>query len=137
MRAAAKVSSLSISYNLLFMPKETVCKLYDYLAAVSTMPSVSKTLQQNSLQSAAGFGQISLKSQRSKISPPLADKHSIALEHSRVSKDVTRDNFLNMVGNLPNITRKSLAKPGPPMSNPGRRTKRKASIPTEAKPDRT
>ena len=67
------------------------------------------------------------------MSPPLADKHNIALEHSRVSKDLTRGNFMEMIGNLPQITKKPIAKPGPPMSNPERRTKRKASVPQEAK----
>ena len=74
-----------------------------------------------------------MKSQRSKISPPLADKHNVALEHSRISKDHTRDNFLSLVDNLPQINRKLIKNPGPPVSNPKRRTHRKAGIPDEAR----
>ena len=110
-----------------------VLKLYEYMCVVSTMPIVSHSVSKNSQ---VGFGQltdrVSMKNNRNKMSPLNQDKHNVAREHARITKDVTRDNFGSIMGNLPQINRKSPAK-GPSTTQPSKKVKRKADVPNVAK----
>mmetsp|Transcript_23492 Transcript_23492/g.31483 ORF Transcript_23492/g.31483 Transcript_23492/m.31483 type:complete len:112 (-) Transcript_23492:2021-2356(-) len=83
--------------------KITVLKLYDYMCIMSSVmqqPGVSPMVNKNNA-STNGIVALTQKSNRSKMSPIKADKQFMAFEQSRMSKDETRNNFSNIIGNLP------------------------------------
>ena len=132
-RRRGKFSKAS-SVNLIqyFLLLAMVLKLYDYMGMMS---SISPTVQKNKNASQIGFGQLSVKSQRNRMSPQNQDRHNFAAQHARVNKDLARDQFHNMVGNLPQINRKQPTK-GPVTTSPSKKIKRKADVPAVAKPVR-
>lgn len=95
---------------------DTVVRVFDFMCMASAMPSLNRSVMPTTNFNAS-FGALSIKSQRTRISPPIADKHNIAQEYSRITKEAIRDNFVNMVGRLPQITQKRNSKPVLPMMN--------------------
>lgn len=87
------------------------------MCVMSTIPTLNpqlniantNTKSKTTLNSAsAGFAPITIKSNRTRVSPFRADKQLLNTELQKISKDGTRENFATMVHNLPNINKRSV-----------------------------
>ena len=115
--------------------KVMVLRLYDYMCVMSTIPTINPSLNITSNTKSkttlnSGFGNLTTKSNRGKLSPFRADQQMVAGELKKMGKDQEREKFGNIVSNLPMIQKKPFKlKANEKLSLTQKKFKRKASVP--------